>query len=265
MSHYLAQNIKYLRKEKGFTQEGLAGKLGINRAALGSYEEGRAEPKLAVLQMMAQYFSCSLDDLLHLDFAQGKRRSAPDKKGQNLRVLTVAVNQEDQERIVVVPVKAAAGYLDGFSDVDYIESLPSFSLPLPELGRERSYRLFQIKGDSMNPIPTGSYIISEYIQDWTQIKDDQCYILITKDEGIVYKRVLNRLNEEQLILKSDNPEYKPYSVDADMIAEVWKAIGYISLQLPDSGSDPLSANQIMSALIRLEKEVQDVKSHLSSK
>lgn len=260
MSHYLAQNIRYLRKEKGFTQEGLAAKLGINRAALGSYEEGRAEPKLAVLQMLAQYFSCSLDDLLHLDFVQGKRRSAPDKKGQNLRVLSVAVDQEEKERIVVVPVKAAAGYLDGFSDVDFIESLPSFSLPLQELGRERSYRLFQIKGDSMNPIPSGSYIISEYVQDWTQIKDDHCYILITKDEGIVYKRLLNRLHEEQLILKSDNPEYKPYSVDSDMIAEVWKAIGYISLQLPETGADPLSANQIMNALIRLEKEVKEVKS-----
>jgi len=259
MSHYLAQNIKYLRKERGFTQEGLANKLGINRAALGSYEEGRAEPKLAVLQMMAQYFSCSLDDLLYQDFALGKQRAVSDKKGQKLRVLSVAVDKEDKERIVVVPVKAAAGYLDGFSDVDYIESLPSFSLPLQELGRERSYRLFQIKGDSMNPIPSGSYIISEYVQDWTQIKDDHCYILITQDEGIVYKRVLNRLSDEELILKSDNPEYKPYSIGSEMIAEVWKAIGYISLQLPETGGDPLSANQIMSALIRLEKDVKEVK------
>lgn len=258
-SHSLAQNIKHLRKEKGYTQGELAAKLGINRAALGSYEEGRAEPKLAVLQMMAQYFSCTLDDLLHLDFSNEKKRTNPDKRGNNLRVLSVAVDREDKEQIVVVPVKAAAGYLDGFSDVDYIESLPSFHLPLQELGRERSYRLFQIKGDSMNPIPSGSYIISEYVQDWNQIKDDHCYILITQDEGIVYKRVLNRLHEEQLILKSDNPEYKPYSVGSEMIAEVWKAIGYISLQLPESGSDPLAANQIMSALIRLEKEVREIK------
>ncbi|MBI1222538.1 MAG: helix-turn-helix domain-containing protein [Bacteroidetes bacterium] len=259
MSHSLAQNIKYLRKERGYTQGELAGKLGINRAALASYEEGRAEPRLAVLQMVAGHFSCSLDDLLHLDFSRDKQRVRPDKSGKSLRVLSVAVDAEEKEKIVVVPVKAAAGYLDGFSDVDYIESLPSFSLPLQELGKERSYRLFQIKGDSMNPIPSGSYIISEYVQDWNQIKDDRCYILITQDEGIVYKRVLNRLHEEQLILKSDNPEYKPYSIGSEMIAEVWKAIGYISLQLPESGGEPLAASQIMNALIRLEKEVKEVK------
>lgn len=263
MSHYLAHNIRYLRKREGLTQEELSSRLGINRAALGSYEEGRAEPRLSLLQLMAQFFSCRLDDLLNLDLSGGEKHPAPDKKGKNLRVLSVAVDKEEEERVVVVPVKAAAGYLDGFGDIGYIESLPSFNLPLQELSHNRSYRLFQIKGDSMNPIPDGSYIITEYVQDWTGIKDDHCYILITRDEGVVYKRVLNRLDEEVLILKSDNPDYKPYSVAADMIAEVWKAIGYISLQLPGAEGDPLAANQIMSALIRLERDVGEIKETLT--
>ncbi len=259
MSHYLAQNIKHLRKSKGLTQGDLALKLGINRAAVGSYEEGRAEPRLPVLQHLARYFSCSLDDLLYTDIASGKPAAPSDKSGSSLRVLSVAVDREENERIVVVPVKAAAGYLEGFSDVDFIQSLPTFSLPIKEMGRQRSYRMFQIKGDSMQPIPDGSYIITEYVQDWNDIKDDQCYILVTRDDGIVYKRVLNRLQDETLILKSDNPEYKPYSVAADMISEVWKAIGYISLQLPEADAASLSANQIMSALISLQQDVKDIK------
>ncbi len=263
MSHYLAQNIRFLRKKMGLTQGALASRLGINRAALGSYEEGRAEPRLSVLQFMAQCFSCSIDDLLHLDLEQGK--PAPvDKKGKSLRVLSVAVDEQEQERIVVVPVKAAAGYLNGFGDVDYIGSLPSFRLPLQELGRERSYRLFQIKGDSMNPVPDGAYIITEYVQDWTQIKDDQCYVLITRDEGIVYKRVLNRPGEDALILKSDNPAYTPYPVAFGTIAEVWKAVGYISLQLPESGSDPLNAGLILNALSRLEDDMKELKERVKN-
>lgn len=262
MSHALAKNIKHLRKERGLTQEGLARKLGIGRAVLASYEEGRAEPRLDNLQLLSYYFNCTLDDLIHFDFAGGTYYQAPDKQGRSLRVLSVAVDSDERERILVVPVKAQAGYLEGFSDIDYIGSLPSFTLPIHELGRERTYRLFQIKGDSMNPIPSGSYIISEYVQDWTQIKDDHCYILITKDEGIVYKRVLNRLHEEKLILKSDNPDYKPYSIDSDMLAEAWRAIGYISLELPDAGGESLAANQILSALIRLESDVKDIKSKI---
>ncbi|TNE80478.1 MAG: LexA family transcriptional regulator [Bacteroidetes bacterium] len=263
MSHYLAQNIKYLRKEQGLTQEELSNRLGINRAALGSYEEGRAEPKLAVLQLMAHYFRCSLDELLHRELEKGGKAMAADASGKSLRILPVAVDSEEKERIVLVPVKAAAGYLEGFSDVDYIRSLPSFTLPIQELGKQRSYRLFQIKGDSMQPIPDGSYIITEYVQDWHDIKDEQCYILVTRDEGVVYKRVLNRLKQGELILKSDNPEYKPYSVDAEMIAEVWKAIGYISLQLPEAGAMPLAPNTILQALMSLQQEVKDINKKIS--
>lgn len=259
MSHYLAQNIKYLRKSKSFTQEELAQRLGINRAALGSYEEGRAEPRLSVLQHFAQFFDCSIDELLHHDLEKGNKMAATDISGKSLRVLPVVVDAEEKERIVLVPVKAAAGYLEGFSDVEYIRSLPSFNLPIKELGRERSYRLFQIKGESMQPVPDGSYIITEYVQNWQDIKDDQCYILITRDEGVVYKRVINRLKEGELILKSDNPEFKPYSVDAEMIAEVWKAIGYISLEIPEAGALPLSANTIMQALISLQQDVKELK------
>jgi transcriptional regulator with XRE-family HTH domain len=42
-----AKNLKALRKEKGWTQQELADRMGIKRAALGAYEEGRSEPRLA--------------------------------------------------------------------------------------------------------------------------------------------------------------------------------------------------------------------------
>lgn len=257
MAHYLAQNIRFLRKKQGFTQEELAGKLGLNRAALGSYEEGRAEPRLPVLQLMAQYFSCTLDELLHDDFSSGKKRPRTDKKGQSLRVLPVVVDKEEKERIVVVPVKAAAGYLEGFSDSAYIEQLPTFNLPLAELGKERSYRLFQIKGDSMLPVPDGAYILTEYVQDWTTVKNDACYVLITHDEGVVYKRVVNRFEEEDtLLLKSDNQVYTPYTVQSDAIAEIWKARGYISMQLPGSGE---GNEQVMQVLLGLRQDIRELK------
>lgn len=262
MVTFISQNIKYIRKEKGLTQEEFAQELGVSRAALSSYEEGRAEPKLAFIQQLALYTSYNIDDLLNKPLAPGLVLKA-DYTGKHLRVLSVAVErQQQEERVVLVPVKAAAGYLEGFGDVSYIRSLPAFSLPLPELSKERTYRLFQIKGDSMKPVPDGSYIITEYLQDWRYIKDNQCYVLVTRDEGIVYKRVLNRLDEDMLILQSDNPEYKPYSVAIEYLAEVWRAIGYISLQLPDRANhQDLDPNTIMSALIKIGQDIEHIKRH----
>ena len=84
----------------------------------------------------------------------------------------------------------------------------------------------------MLPIKPGSYVITEYIQDWKSIRNDECYVLITKDEGVVYKRVINNLHIGELMLKSDNPQFAPYTVPVDRLVEVWRAVGYTSFELP---------------------------------
>jgi len=65
----LAEQIKNHRKTKGWTQAQLAERLGLNRAQVGSYEEGRAEPKLDSLKAMAQLFACTIDALVSGDCA----------------------------------------------------------------------------------------------------------------------------------------------------------------------------------------------------
>lgn len=230
------ENIRHLRKLKGFTQADLADKLGVNRSAVGAYEEGRAEPKLQILRSIAELFDVSIDALLYHELASNKEVPKADIGGRGLRILPVVVDQNNKELIQLVPEKAAAGYTSGYGDSEYIESLPHFSLPIPELNPNHSYRVFQIEGDSMLPITSGSYIIGEYVQDWGRIKNDECYVMITREDGIVYKRALNELqNEQKLILKSDNPLYEPYEMPAEQILEVWKAVGVMNFDLPSLG------------------------------
>src|ERR1035437_9209379 len=242
MDNTLGINLKHLRKSKGLTQDKLADKIGINRAMVGSYEEGRAIPKISVIQDIAHYFNISIDQLINTDF--NALLNEPDSelidvKGSNLRVVTTIVDRDNCELITLVPVKAAAGYLNGYADPDYVDTLPRFALPLPELSKERTYRAFQIKGESMEPIPSGAYVISEYVQDWQSIKDGKTYILITSDEGVVYKRVFLHSSGE-LWLKSDNPQFEAYSVHLSRLLEVWKAVGYICISLPEPDALSLS-------------------------
>jgi len=236
---FIGSNIKFLRKQKNLTQEELSKKIGMNRSMIGSYEEDRAKPKLSSIQLLSHFFKVGVDDLVNKDISKrtgskNKDSAGNDIKGTSLRVLSTIVDNENNELITVVPVKAAAGYLKGFSDPEYIEKLPKFALPLHELSQNRTYRVFQIMGNSMEPVAEGSYIICEYVQDWYEIKNGKTYILLTKDEGMVYKRVYNRIEEKsELILKSDNPEYEPYTVNIDNISEAWKALGYMSFNLPE--------------------------------
>ncbi len=232
--NYLNQNIRYLRKENRLTQEEMAATLDVKRPMIGSYEEGRAVPKIAVIQKLSAFFNVSIDELVNHDLSKGYA-SAKRAKGTQLRVLSTVVGQENNELVTLIPVKASAGYLCGYSDPEYIGSMPRFSMPFPELSRDRTYRVFQIKGESMLPVPSGAYIVCVYVQDWTGLKDGKTHIVITSGEGIVYKRVFNQIDEKRsLLLKSDNPDYKPYEVSVESVLEVWKALGYLSFDLPDA-------------------------------
>lgn len=216
------------------TQADLAQKLGVNRSLIGAYEESRSEPRLKTIQSLCSYFKVNIEELIGKDLSTGKSEYKPDVTGNKLRVLPIAVDTEGTEQISLIPQKAAAGYTHGYSDMEFIEKLKTAQLPFPELAKERTHRIFQIEGDSMLPTPSGSYIVTEYIENWEDIKNDECYVILTASDGVVYKRVKNEIKDnKELILKSDNKEYDPYSISITEILEVWKAKGVLSFDVPD--------------------------------
>lgn len=251
---FLKENMRFLRKKNGMTQDRLANLLETKRSLVGSYEEGRGVPKLDMIRRMAEIFEVTLDDLLSADLE--KEGSAPAKAAQNLKILSVAVTPENDERISIVPVKASAGYLNGRSDPEYIGQLPHFSMPVPELSPNRSYRVFQIKGDSMLPVPPGSYVFCDYVGTAADLREGKAYVLITADEGVVYKRIYIQ-NERELLLKSDNPEYEPYIVETTSVLEIWQALGYLSFDLPKP--EVINVQKLSSDVLKLKDEINEMK------
>jgi transcriptional regulator with XRE-family HTH domain len=257
MTH-IANNIRFLRSQRGETQQAFAEWLGITRSAIGAYEEGRAKPNFEVLEKLATHFGLSFDQLLREDLTQQSSRllsgrNAPahlDATGKGLRVLAITVDADNREYIDLVPQKAAAGYLNGYADPTFVEELPRFRLPMLQGG---TFRAFEISGDSMLPIQPGSILIGEYLDDWTRIRDGLTYIIVSQREGIVYKRVFNKVAERgELILQSDNPAYPPFSVPVDDVLEVWQAKAYISTIFPDKG---ISIDNLMQMVMELQQEV----------
>jgi phage repressor protein C with HTH and peptisase S24 domain len=169
--------------------------------------------------------------------------------------LATTVDSHNRENIEVVPIKAKAGYKNGFADPDFIKKLPTFQLPI--LFNDRKYRMFQISGDSMLPIPDKSYVIAEYLENWYDIKDDEAYVLLTQEEGIVFKIVQNHLRKKRsLTLKSLNTTYNPYELNVSEIREVWKFCNYMSTEIPDSN---FAKEDLIEKLSKLEMEVKSIK------
>ena len=249
----ISSNIKYLRKKKGHTQQQFADLMEIKRSLIGAYEEDRAEPKYELLKKIAEYFDLTIDEFIN-ESINDSWKPKPKSQGSNLRVLSISVDQNDNENIELVPVKASAGYLNGFSDPQYIQNLPKFQLPLAAL-RQGTFRAFEIMGDSMLPIQPGSVIIGEYMENWNEVKTGETYVIISKNEGVVYKRAGNRFKESKdLKLVSDNKVYDAYTVNADDILEIWRAKAYISTALPDPTPEP-TIETLSGMMAQMQKSI----------
>ncbi len=231
----ISSNIKFLRKKKGLTQQQFADEVGIKRSLVGAYEEERAEPKYDLLKNIALYFDITVDDFIN-ETIDDKFLAKPKPNQGGLRVLSISVDKEDNENIEMVPLKASAGYMNGYADPEYVAQLPKLYLPMFKQG---TYRGFEIKGDSMLPLVSGTTIIGEYVENWGDIKATETYVIISKNDGVVYKRIGNKFKDnKKLKLVSDNPVYEPYEINGEDILEVWKAKAYISTHLPLPAPEP---------------------------
>lgn len=207
------QNLKYLRKLRGWTQEEFANKIGIKRSLVGAYEEERAEPNYDVLETVSDLFKVSIDDLLRKDLSESKGSYLAKRRQLKMMAETNVIH--------FVPVKAAAGYLNGYADPEFLDELNTFTLPMLSGG---TYRAFEIVGDSMLPTPSGSVIVGEKVHNLDDVKNNNAYIILSKSEGVVYKRVLkSNRSKNKLTLVSDNPAYQPYQVNAEDVLEFWSA------------------------------------------
>ncbi len=168
------------------------------------------------------------------------------------RVITVNENME--ENIVYVPVKARAGYLTGYGDTDFIGGLPTLRLPGLNNG---TYRMFEVEGPSMAPnIMSGDRVIGQWVSSFGEIRENRVHVVVCKD-GVVVKRVLNRIQERgKLVLKSDTinhrKEYPTYEVSPEDVLEIW----YCRLKLSSDFAEPA---EVYHRLADLEAEMTDVR------
>lgn len=263
---YFGTNIKLLRKRKNLSQEDVAFTLALSRSTVKNYENNTASPKIDNLLAFSDFFNISIDTLLRIDLTGLREYQLAELdygfdvyvSSAKMRVLAKTIDSNEQENIEFVPEKAEAGYTSGYSDPDFISQLPAFSLPF--LSREKKYRAFQISGDSMLPIPSGAHVIGEYLEDWNDLREDDPCIVVTANDGIVFKNVTNKITESQsFVLASLNLLYAPYEVPVMEVKEIWRFVNYISQEIPEGQTNMHNVAQTVN---RMSQDVKDIKSHL---
>lgn len=263
---YFASNIKFLRNRKEITQDEMANTLEMKRSTLSGYENEVAEPALDSLLAISKFFNTSIETLISIDLQKLSNTQLEELEngfdiyanGSTLRVLATTVDHENNENVELVSEKAKAGYTSGYADPEYIRTLPSFQLPF--LSRSKKYRAFQISGDSMHPIPDSAYVTGEFIIDWAYLKEGDPCIILTKNDGVVFKVLGGKIQKNKpLRLFSLNSFYKPYDIEVNEIQEIWKFVNFISSEMPEL--DP--SVEMFKEVANLRRELNELRTKMN--
>jgi phage repressor protein C with HTH and peptisase S24 domain/uncharacterized protein (DUF736 family) len=184
----------------------------------------------------------------------------PQVKG--LRILTVVTDSDGDERIVHVPVPAQAGYAGEYANPEFVENLPTYTLP-DNRYKSGTYRSFDIAGDSMEPtLYEGDKVICDLVEPdrWTSdIRTGHVYVFVT-EEGVLVKRAKNTLAPERvLVLLSDNDFYHPQTVSARSLREVWRVRAKISPFLPAPVKPEEELEQLRRKLSEQQRVIEDLR------
>lgn len=264
---FFNKNLRYIREEKyQMTQEALAEVLGVSRSALSAYEDGRAEPRILLLIRISQYFEVSIDDMVNINFAEAEQAFVSHIEqlhryvsAYQIDIKRVPIEVElPTDYLELVPQKATAGYTQGFANPEYLETLPRYKMPF--LPRGKTYRAFEIDGDSMLPLQSGSIVIGEKIATWDELTSGQMCVVVSRHEGIVLKKVYKRLFAQgRLLLKSENVSYRPYEIEATEVLELWRFVAHISHDFPTEAPD---IEDIKFVFDRIERQLKQARMRL---
>ena len=127
---FIGKNIKKIRSVKKLSQQAFADDFGLTRANIGSYEEGRAEPKITMVVEIANKFGISVEALLNQElkvndiikfkpadkFDSDPKIKRPDEQGSEIPFVkannyqSYVENAESDEFISVLPQIHIPGY-----------------------------------------------------------------------------------------------------------------------------------------------------------
>jgi SOS-response transcriptional repressor LexA len=246
------RRFKKIREELNHTQQSFAQILGI-KGSTADIERGKTKLSGKVVMELLQQFNINPLWLFGKSFTQYVNINGGDVSP---KVITVDI--DDNDTILLVNQKAAAGYPHNIQDVEWYETLPAFNIPLPQY-RNATYRGFQVEGDSMLPnIRPNEWVLGKAVPSINEATDSKIYIVVLRDSVLVKKlhKVPNSPSKVRLI--SLNEEYLPIDVDVNNIQELWLVNSKLTFGI-DEPNDSNLLRQLQQSMLELKGQISNLK------
>jgi phage repressor protein C with HTH and peptisase S24 domain len=240
-----------IRRELGYTQAEFAALIGVSNTT-ADIERGRTKLSGKVVSELLKQFKINPLWL----FGESEQQYL---ETSNTSVIpkVVTVNAAENENMVLVNAKAAAGYPQNIADTSWYEQLPAFDLPIPEF-RNATYRGFQVEGDSMLPnLHPGEWVLARAIEHIDYVSANKMYVVVLQD-SVMVKKIEKRPNSNNITLVSLNETYPPYDIKPFQIQEIWEVSSKITFNV-DATTDSGLLRQLQESMQELKNQLQHVK------
>ncbi len=283
----VSENIRYLRKLKGYTQEQFAERIGIKRSLLGAYEEARANPNEIYLDSMAEVLGVSVENLLNDDLKERVRKlgtgnilklnpdrveaaaSSPapvaDRESMERPLSDKTGRQEDEplkgaqmdlfaagSPVAASAAKAAYGGMPATGIPP--ETTPVGSTDFAEslrslLESQRGIRLFS----DLEDMPLrGVHLIGARLDRTDLIENNALYILLTSDGQVLFRRAFNQIAiKGTVILSSDFPDKPTRELPGSSIREVYRYVATVQTDAPSAVVPVRRLKELTDEMVRL--------------
>lgn len=245
------KRFKQVREENGFTQSEFAKLLGINNST-ADIERGRTRLSGRVVSELLRQFGINPLWI----FGESNQKFLQISKG-DVSPKVISLDSAENENIVLVNVKAAAGYPHNLQDVDWYQQLPAFDIPLPEY-RNATHRGFQIEGDSMLPnYRPGEWVLGKAMSSIEEVSNNKVYVIVLLDSVLV-KKVQKLPDPSKILLISLNEEYLPIEVNVNQVQELWQVNSKLTFNL-DAPSESTLLKQLQESMDELKRDFKTLK------
>ncbi|MEX0360573.1 MAG: XRE family transcriptional regulator [Allomuricauda sp.] len=236
-----------IRRDLGYTQAEFAKLLGISNTT-ADIERGRTKLSGKVVVELLRQFNINPLWL----FGESEDRHLETSRTSVIPKV-VTVNSEEQENMVLVNAKAAAGYPQNIADTSWYRQLPAFDMPIPEF-RNATYRGFQVEGDSMLPnLRPNDWVLARAIEHIDHVSANKMYVVVLQD-AVLVKKIERRPNSNNITLVSLNETYPPYEIKPFQIQEIWEVSSKLTFNL-DATTETGLLRQLQQSMEELKKQV----------
>ncbi len=280
----VSENIRYLRKLKGYTQEQFAEQIGIKRSLLGAYEEARANPNEIYLDSMAEVLGVSVENLLNDDLKERVRKLGtgnilklnPDRTEPAASSPAPVADRESMERPLSdktgrqeeEPVKSAqmdlfaggpASAAKAAHSVAPATAIPAGTAPVSAGDFMESLRaLLESRGgirlfSDLEDMPLrGVHLIGARLDRTNLIENNALYILMTSDGQVLFRRAFNQIAiKGTVILSSDFPDKPTKELPESSISEVYRYIATVQTDAPSAVVPVRKLKELTDEMVRL--------------